>query len=62
MPGAVLDCSLRSLRIAQEAAYFVVTRRRKACRLAPPQHGGRDPLFRRRLDWRGDAKRRERAL
>jgi hypothetical protein len=44
MSGAVLDCSLRSLRIAQEAAYFVVTCRRKACRLAPPQHSGRDPL------------------
>jgi hypothetical protein len=25
---------------AVEAAYFVVTRRRKACRLVPPQHGG----------------------
>ena len=23
-----------------ESAYFVVTRRRKACLLAPPQHGG----------------------
>ena len=62
MPGAVLDCSLRSLGSAQEAAYLVVTCRRKACRLAPPQHGGRDPLWRRRLDWRGDAKRRETGL
>jgi hypothetical protein len=31
----------RSLRIAPEAAYFVVARRREACRLAPPQHGGK---------------------
>jgi hypothetical protein len=38
------DCSarLRSLRAdrAVEPAYFVVARRRKACPLTPPQHGG----------------------
>jgi hypothetical protein len=27
-------------RIALEPTYFVVARRRKACPLAPPQHGG----------------------
>jgi hypothetical protein len=27
-------------RMAPGAAYFVVTRRRRTCRLAPPQHGG----------------------
>jgi len=34
--------SLRSLCAdrAVEPACFVVARRRKACRLAPPQHGG----------------------
>jgi hypothetical protein len=31
---------------ALERAYFVVVRRRKACLLAPPQHGAwRDPVF-----------------
>jgi len=36
-------CSLRADR-AFGPAYFVVARRRKACRLSPPQHGaGRDP-------------------
>jgi hypothetical protein len=44
----MFDCSarLRSLRAdrAMEPAYFVVARRRKACPLTPPQHGGgRDP-------------------
>ena len=37
---SVSICSLRSPRIALVAAYFVVARRRKACRLTPPQHGG----------------------
>jgi hypothetical protein len=47
-PRVENDCSARcrSLRAdrALELAYFVVVRRRKACLLAPPQHGeGRDP-------------------
>ena len=36
----LLITRFRSLRIAPEAASFVVARRREACRLAPPQHGG----------------------
>jgi len=36
----VFDCSQRWLRIRQEAAYFVFTRRRKARRLVPPQQRG----------------------
>src|SRR4029453_10860122 len=37
----------RGSRLA--AAYFVVTRRRKACPLAPPQHGGARSVFHGRL-------------
>jgi hypothetical protein len=37
---ACLIARYRSLRIAPEAAYFVVARRREACQLAPSQHGG----------------------
>jgi hypothetical protein len=37
-----------------EPAYFVVARRRKACRLAPPQHGGaRSGIRMSRFAWRG---------
>jgi hypothetical protein len=36
----MLIARYRSLRIAPEAAYFVVARRREACQLAPSQHGG----------------------
>jgi len=40
---AVCDGSLRSLCLmarAFDVAYFVVARRRKACPLTSPQHGG----------------------
>jgi hypothetical protein len=37
----LFDCSLPlAADRAREAAYFVVARRREACRLSPPQHGG----------------------
>jgi len=38
-----------------EPAYFVVVRRRKVCRLAPPQHGeARSGVRLSRFAWRGD--------
>jgi hypothetical protein len=39
-PVASLSFSARSAWIALCGRFFVVARRRKACLLAPPQHGG----------------------
>jgi hypothetical protein len=40
MAGDVVDCSAAPRGSRFVAAYFVVTRGRKACPLPPPQHGG----------------------